>query len=200
MKRHFEKLTERAGRAVKHWWLMMLAGLLCFAAGICVFVFPLESYVVLCILTGIMMLVSGAAQLIIASSSGNYLTMRGYMIAGGVIDLILGIMMCAWPGVTLAVIPIMLGIWMMYHAFMLIAFGGDLDTFRIKGGSWAVLGGMLLLILSFIVLVNPFRAGISVVIAFAGVGLLVLGLLICWMSFVLRDIYRTYEKEYASGR
>ena len=89
---------------------------------------------------------------------------------------------------------------MMYHAFMLIAFGGDLDTFRIKGGSWAVLGGMLLLVLSFIVLVNPFRAGISVVIAFAGVGLLVLGLLICWMSFVLRDIYRTYEKEYASGR
>lgn len=197
MKRHFEKLTERAGRAVKHWWLMMLAGLLCLAAGICVFVFPLESYVVLCILTGIMMLVSGAAQLIIASSSGNYLTMRGYMIAGGVIDLILGIMMCAWPGVTLAVIPIMLGIWMMYHAFMLIAFGGDLDTFRVKGGSWAVLGGMLLLVLSFIVLVNPFRAGISVVIAFAGVGLLVLGLLICWMSFVLRDIYKTYEKEYA---
>ena len=200
MKRHFEKLTERAGRAVKHWWLMMLAGLLCIAAGICVFVFPLESYVVLCILTGIMMLVSGAAQLIIASSSGNYLTMRGYMIAGGVIDLILGIMMCAWPGVTLAVIPIMLGIWMMYHAFMLIAFGGDMDTFRIKGGSWAVLGGMLLLVLSFIVLANPFRAGISVVIAFAGVGLLVLGLLICWMSFVLRDIYGNYEREYTSGR
>ena len=45
MKRHFENLTNRVGRAVQHWWLMMLAGILCFALGIAVFVFPLESYV-----------------------------------------------------------------------------------------------------------------------------------------------------------
>ncbi len=93
MKRHFENLTERAGRTVKYWWLMMLAGILCFAAGIAVFAFPLESYVVLSLLAGILMLFVGAAQLIVASTSSNYLTMRGYVLVGGVIDLLLGFLL-----------------------------------------------------------------------------------------------------------
>lgn len=196
MKRHFENLTERAGRAVQHWWLMMLAGILCFALGIAVFVFPLQSYVTLSILAGILMLLVGAAQLIIASTSGNYLAMRGYMLVGGVIDLILGLLLCVYPGVTMALLPVMLGIWMMYHSFMMIAFGGDLETFRIKGSGWTILGGVLLLALSFVVLVNPFSAGIAAVIVLSGVGLIVFGILLCWAAKIFKDIDKSFEREY----
>ena len=196
MKRHFENLTERAGRAVQHWWLMMLAGILCIALGIAVFVFPLQSYVTLSILAGILMLLVGAAQLIIASTSGNYLAMRGYMLVGGVIDLILGLLLCVYPGVTMALLPVMLGIWMMYHSFMMIAFGGDLETFRIKGSGWTILGGVLLLALSFVVLVNPFSAGIAAVIVLSGVGLIVFGILLCWAAKIFKDIDKSFEREY----
>lgn len=196
MKRHFENLTNRVGRAVQHWWLLMLAGILCFALGIAVFVFPLQSYVVLSILAGVLMLFVGAAQLIIASTSGNYLAMRGYMLVGGFIDLLLGFLLCIYPGVTMALLPVMLGIWMMYHAFMTIAFGGDLETFRIKGSGWTILGGVLLLVLSFFVLVNPFSAGIATVVVLAGVGLLVFGFLLCWISMIFRDVHKSMEKEY----
>lgn len=192
MKRHFENLTERAGRAVQHWWLMMLAGVLCVALGIAVFVFPLQSYVTLSILAGILMLLVGAAQLIIASTSGNYLAMRGYMLVGGVIDLILGLLLCVYPGVTMALLPIMLGIWMMYHSFMMIAFGGDLETFRVKGSGWTILGGVLLLVLSFVVLVNPFSAGIAAVVVLSGVGLIVFGFLLCWVAGIFRNIDKNF--------
>ncbi|MBE6217417.1 MAG: hypothetical protein E7124_05180 [Bacteroidales bacterium] len=196
MKRHFENLTSKVSRAVQHWWLLMIAGLLCVVLGIVVFVFPLESYVTLAILTGVVMLVVGAAQLIIASTSGNYLAMRGYMIVGGVIDLILGIFLCVYPGVTMVVLPIMMGIWMMYHSFMMIAFGGDLDTFRIDGGGTVIFGGVILLLLSILILVNPFAAGIAAVIVVAGVGLILFGLLLCWLSVKLKDIHKYQEKEY----
>ena len=196
MKRHFENLTNRVGRAVQHWWLMMLAGILCFALGIAVFLFPLESYVALSIMAGVIMLVVGAAQLIIASTSGNYLTMRGYMLVGGLIDLILGLLLCVYPGVSMALLPIMLGIWMMYHSFMIIAFGGDLETFRVKGSFWTVIGGVVLLALSFIVLINPFSTGVAAVVVLAGIGLLVFGFMLCWMSIILKDIHKNYEKEY----
>lgn len=196
MKRHFENLTNKVGRAVQHWWLMMLAGIVCVAMGIAVFVFPLQSYVVLSILTGVMMLVVGAAQLVVASTSGNYLAMRGYMIVGGVIDVLLGIFLCVYPGVTLALLPILLGIWLLYHSFMLISFGGDLETFRVKGSGWTVFGGVILLLLSITVLLNPFSAGIATVILVAGVGLLVMGVLICMVSMILRDIDKTFQKEY----
>ena len=161
MKRHFENLTNRVSRAVKHWWLIML--------------------------------LVGAAQLIIASTSGNYLALRGYMIVGGVIDLLLGFLLCVYPGVTMALLPVMLGIWLMYHSFMIISFGGDMETFKVKGSGWTILGGVLLLALSFIVLVNPFSAGVVTVVVMTGVGLLVFGFLLCWMSMILRNIHKNYE-------
>ena len=188
MKRHFENLTNKVSRAIKHWWLLMLAGLLCVALGVVVFVFPLESYVTLAILFGVLMLAVGAAQLIMASSSGNYLAMRGYVIVGGVLDLILGIFLCIYPYVTLMVLPIMMGIWMMYHSFMIIAFGGDMETFKLGGSGLVIAGGIVLLLLSILVLVNPLGAGVTTVVVIAGVGLLVFGGLLCALSLKMKDI------------
>ena len=196
MKRHFENLADRAGRAVHHWWLLMLAGIFCVALGISVFVFPMESYMVLSILTGIIMLFVGASQLILASTSGNYIAMRGYMVIGGVLDFLLGIFLCAYPGGAAAFLPFMLGIWMMYHAFMTIAFGGDLETFRIKGFGWTIFGGVLLLILSLIILANPFSVGIATIVLMTGIGLILFGFLLCWMSVILRDVDKNIIKEY----
>ena len=193
MKRHFENLTAKAGRVIRHWWLLMLAGILCIAAGIAVFVFPMESYMTLSIIFGVLMLITGAAQLIIASTSGNYLAMKGYVVVGGVLDLLLGIFLCVYPAVTVVLLPIMLGIWMMYHSFMIIAFGGDLDTFRINGSGWVTMGGLLLLVLSFLVLVNPFSVGIATVIVLTGVALIVFGFLLCGESVLLRRIHETFD-------
>ena len=193
MKRHFENLTAKVARVVKHWWLLMLAGILCVAAGVVVFIFPMESYMTLSILFGVLMVLVGAAQLIIASTSGNYLAMKGYVIAGGILDLFLGIFLCVYPAVTVVLLPIMLGIWLMYHSFMMIAFGGDLETFKLGGSGWVVFGGFLLLILSILVLVNPFGAGIATVIVFTGVGLILFGALLCGESVLLRRIHLAYE-------
>ena len=188
MKRHFENLVAKASRAVKHWWLMLIAGILCIAAGICVFVFPVESYVVLSILFGIVMLLTGVGQLIIASTSGNYLMMRGYFIVGGIMDLILGIFLCVYPGVTLVVLPFMMGLWLMYHSFILIAFCGDMDTFKVSGSASMIILGILVLILSIFVLLNPFSAGVVTVLVVAGAGLLLLGITFCVLAAKLRDL------------
>ena len=53
MKRRFENLTKGAARAIKHWWLLAVAGILCILLGIVVFAFPLGSYVTLAILFGV---------------------------------------------------------------------------------------------------------------------------------------------------
>lgn len=196
MKRHFENLTKMASRAVMHWWLFLIAGVLCTLTGIAVFVFPLESYVTLSILFGVLMLVTGAAKLITASVSGNYFLMKGYVIIGGLLDLILGLFLCIYPGVTLMLLPIMMGFWMMYNSFVLIGFSGDFETFGVPGAGWVTGGGILLLILSILVLVNPFGAGIATVVILAGVGLIVLGILLSALAVKFRDIHRNFDAEY----
>ena len=197
MKRRFENLTKKAARAVQHWWLMLIAGVLCIAAGIAVFAFPLESYVAISILAGVVMLVVGTAKLIAASASGNYLMMRGYVIVGGVLDLLLGLFLCIYPGVTLALLPLMLGFWLLYNSFVLLGFSGDFDTFGIQGGGVLTAGGILMLILSIAVLVNPFGAGIATVIVMAGVGLILFGILLCSLSMKLKGIHLNFDKEEA---
>ena len=196
MKRRFDNLTKRAGRAVRHWWLLTIAGLLGVAAGIAAFAFPLESYVTLSILFGVLMLVTGAARLIAASVSGNYFMMRGYVIAGGVVDLLLGIFLCLFPGVSLMLLPIMMGFWLLYNSFIMIGLASDFDTFGVPGAGWITGGAVVLLVLSIIVLVNPFGAGIATVIVLAGLGLIVFGLLTCMLSMKLKDVHRSFESEY----
>ena len=196
MKRHFENLVDRATRAIKHWWLLLLAGILCMALGIAVFVFPLESYVTLSILFGVLMLLIGAAQLIISATSGNYLMMRGYLIVGGIIDLLIGIFLCINPGITLVALPIIMGICLMYNSFLVIAFGGDLDTFRISGGAWMTVGGILMLVLSILVLLNPLSFGIEMVVVLAGIGLLMFGIMLCSVAMRVKSIHNYMEQEY----
>ena len=196
MKRHFENLTKGASRAIKHWWLLAVAGVLCIVLGIMVFVFPLESYVTLAIIFGVLLLIVGAAKLISASTSANFFMMRGYVVVSGVLDLLIGIFLCIYPGVTLVALPVMMGFWMMYNSFVLIGFSGDFDTFGIPGSGWVIGGGILLLILSILVLVNPFGAGIATVVVLAGVGLIVFGILLISLSVKLKEIHRNFDSEY----
>ena len=195
MRRHFENLTIKAARAIRHWWLYLVCGILCFAAGIAVFAFPMDSYMTLGIIFGVLMLFVGAAQLIVGASSGNYFAMRGYLIAGGILDIILGIFLCANPGVTLVLMPILLGIWMLYNSFIIMAFGGDMDTFNVSGGGWVTAGGILLMLLSIFVLVNPLSAGVATVVILTGIGLLVFGLLLCVLAVRMRDIHVQFDPE-----
>ena len=176
--------------------MYLICGILCIAAGIAVFAFPMESYMTLGALFGVLMLIVGAVQLIVASTSGNYLAGRAYLIVGGILDLILGILLCANPAVTLAIMPILLGIWLLYHSFMIIAFGGDMRAFRVSGGGWTIIGGIMLMLLSIIILVNPFSAGLAVVVTITGCGLIMFGIMLCSLSMQMKDLHLKIDPDF----
>lgn len=191
--------ADKARRAVKNWWLMLLAGLLLVAAGIVVFCYPAESYVALSLLFGVAMLVSGVVQLALSIDSRNYFLTRGYVVVGGIVDLLLGIFLCCKPDVTLLVLPFVLGFWLLYHSFMIIGFASDLSTFRVPGSGWTIFGGVLLLILSILILIKPFAIGTSVVVVLTGCALLVAGIDMCYVAFRLKGIHKFFNerlKEY----
>lgn len=189
MKQRYQNIAKQLARVVRHWWLMLIVGILSLVAGILVFVFPLETYVTLSIFFGIVMMLVGAAQLILSSSSSNYLMTRGYFIVGGVLDVLLGLFLCLYPGITLFLLPILLGIWMLYHSFMIIAFAGDLSTFDLGGEGETLAGGIVLLLLSILILMNPFSAGIAAVVILTGVGFVVFGVLLVMLSVKLKRLH-----------
>ncbi len=192
MENFIENIIGKAGKAIRHWWLLLVSGILTIAAGIVVFCFPAESYVTLSIMFGVLMLVNGVTELAVSISSRNYFMMRGYTIIGGVLDLILGIFLCAYPQITLALLPVILGIWIMYHSIMAIGFGADLNTFKVKGSGWAIAGGILLLVLSLLILIIP-SIGAAAIVVLTGSALVFTGALMIAVSLRLRKIHNYFQ-------
>ena len=134
----FNRMAEKASKTVRHWWLYMLTGILSIIAGIIVFCNPIESYLTLSIMFGILMLISGIVELVVSATSRNYFTTRGYSIVNGILNLILGIFLCCYPRVTMLALPVILGVWMLLNSFTIIGLGSDMDSFRVRGSGWVI--------------------------------------------------------------
>ena len=193
MKTILEEISEKAARVIKHWWLMLIAGLLSIIAGIMVFCEPIDSYLTLSLMFGVLMLITGAAELTTSLTSRNYFMTRGYNVVGGILDLILGLFLCIKPQITLVMLPVFLGIWMMFHSFMVIGVGGDMNGLRVKGSGWIIAEGIVLLLLSMLIMMNPFSFGIASVIVLTGIGLLLFGTMLTFGSLKLRHIHRWFN-------
>lgn len=192
---HFTPNTKtRAAKSVRSWWMFMAAGILSLAAGIAVFCFPEGSYMALSLSIGILMLIIGVTELVAAVSSRNWFMTRSYNIIGGVLDTITGLILCIWPSVTMAVLPVFLGLWLMYHSFMIIHFSTDMRIFGIPGAFWTSIGGILLLLFSIPVIFRPFSIGSRVIIVLAGTGLLILGTVLIAGSLKIRKLHLYIEE------
>lgn len=195
---YLKRTAEKAGKIIRHWWLILITGILSIGVGIAVFANPIESYLTLSILFGIMMLVSGIAELVVSATSRNYFTTRTYNIIGGILDILLGIFLCTYPQVTLIILPIVLGVWMLYHSFMIIGIGSDMNVFRIPGCGWTIAGGIILLLLSIFILIKPFSIGTTAVVSLTGAAFIVFGIMCIAVSLQLRRIHKLFKYEDAT--
>lgn len=185
-----DTLTERAGRSVRHWWLYLITGILSIIASIVVFCRPVESYVTLSIMFGVIMLVSGIVELAISVTSRNYFMTRSYRIVGGILDLLIGLFLCCYPGVTLMVLPVILGVWMMFHSFLIIGLGSDMSSFRVKGSGWTIALGVILLLASLAVIICPFSIGTATVVTLSALAFMLFGLIMIILGIRLKEIHK----------
>lgn len=193
MESFLDRMAEKASKTVRHWWLYLLTGILSIIAGIVVFCNPIESYLTLSIMFGVLMLVSGIVELVVSSTSRSYFTTRSYSIVGGILDLLMGLFLCCYPRVTLVVLPVVLGVWMMFHSFMIIGLGSDMDSFRVRGSGWVIAGGVVLLLLSLGITFFPLTLGTASVVILTGCALIVFGIMLIAMSIRLRRIHEHFR-------
>lgn len=189
----FNRMAEKASKTVRHWWLYMLTGILSIIAGIIVFCNPIESYLTLSIMFGILMLISGIVELVVSATSRNYFTTRGYSIVNGILNLILGIFLCCYPRVTMLALPVILGVWMLLNSFTIIGLGSDMDSFRVRGSGWVIAGGVILLLLSLGITFFPLTLGTASVVILTGCAFIFFGALLIALSIRLRRIHEHFH-------
>lgn len=91
MDNSFETLLEHSKQAIRYWWLLLLTGIALFIIGLVVFLYPAQSYLGMSLMFGFLIFFSGLFQIILSAGNKHYMTGRGWMLAGGIIEVILGV-------------------------------------------------------------------------------------------------------------
>ena len=115
---------------------------------------------------------------------------RGWMLAGGIIEIILGIILIFNVALSAATLPIFLGFWLMLRGFSAIGLGGDMNAMEIPGSGWTVFSGILLVLCSLWILFQPLVFGTTAVVIWVGISLLFAGIAACSLSIQLRRAHQ----------
>lgn len=193
MKKTFDTLVENSKEAVRHWWLLLITGIALIAVGVVVFAFPEQSYMGMALMFGWLILLSGILQIALASMSKHFVTGRGWMLAGGIIEVVLGLILIFNISLSAASLPIFLGFWLMFRGFSAIGLGGDLSAMGVPGSGWTVASGVLLLLCSLWILFQPLVFGTTAVIIWVGISLLFAGIAACSLAIQLRQAHKSLE-------
>jgi len=180
---------EQISGAIKNWWILLIFGILFVIAGIWVFQTPGESYVALSMLFAFTFLLSGIGGIIFALSNRDTLEGWGWQLAGGILELLLGIALFARPAVTMVVLPLYFGFWLMFRGILTIAFSVELKKYEVPNWGWMLALGIILAILSVVVLLNPLY-GVSMLVTLTGFAFLMMGITNILISLRLRKLKR----------
>lgn len=186
-------LLESSKQAIRYWWLLLAVGLLLLAVGILIFLFPARSYLELSMLLGWVILLAGILEVVLSATNRHFITGRGWMLAGGIIEMILGLVLIFNVALAASMLPLLLGFWLLMRAFSTIGLGSDMRTLEISGAGWTILMGILLLICSLWILFQPVGVGTSAVIVWVGITMLFAGAAACTLAMQLRRAHHRLE-------
>lgn len=170
-----EKITS------KYWYMLLLKGIIMIVLAILIFMSPAGALLTYVIWIGLGFIIAGIVRLVQGFQAKGVLDNWGWLVLEGVIDIILGFILMAHPGVTAAILPFLIGFWAAFYGFFLL-----IDAFSGKGSAFLkIIAGILIVILAFHIMFNPIELGIAMAI-WIGIMLLIAGIYNVIASFSLK--------------
>lgn len=173
--------------SIRHWYLLLIVGLIHIAAGIWVFLTPLSSYLALALLFSISFLVSGISEIVFSISNRKELDNWGWKLASGLLTFLIGLVLIASPLLTITTLPLFVGFVVLFRSIMAISFSLELKSYGVTNWGWLLFIGILGLIFSCILIWNPVFAGLTLVY-WTGLALISLGIFSIYFSIELKKL------------
>lgn len=184
-----ETVFNEIKHSVKNWWTSLLLGIVYIIVALWLMFSPLSSYVALSIVFSISMLISGILEIIFSLSNRKGVPSWGWYLVGGIIDLILGIYLIAYPMVSMEVIPFIIAFWLMFRGFSSTSYSIDLKRYGTRDWGWYMAFGILAIICALIILWQP-AVGALYVVYMISFTFFIIGLFRVMLSFELRNLHK----------
>jgi len=167
------------GYTSQYWWLMCSAGILFIGLGVWILASPVSSYLSLSLFFACGMLFAGVFEVVFAIGNHTNLKGWGWTLAGGMIDLLLGAYLLYYPLLSMIVLPMIMGLWMLFRGCMAIGSSLELRAYGVLDWIWLLVTGVLIVLLSLLIIAHPLLAAFTVVIWTA-------------FAFILSGIFRIF--------
>jgi len=187
-----ENVISKIGNTLKYWWVGVLLGILFLLLGFWVLQSPIESFVTFAIYFAIAYIASGIGAIAFSISNREALDGWGWQLAGGILELMLGIALFANPGISMIVLAFFVGFWLLFRGISTISISMDLKKSGGSNWGWILFSGILTAILAFMVLVNPLYA-VSTLSIFVGLSLIMVGVAAIMVGFQIRKVKKAAE-------
>lgn len=172
---------------IKNWWLFLLSGIALIAGGIYVLYTPQESYLTLAWVFSILVFINGFSNVIFSISNRKYISGWGWYLTGGIFEIITGVILISYPEITIVLLPVFVGFWLLFRGINMIGASMDLKNLGILDWGWFLLLGVLLTLIAPIMILLPI-IGHFTVIYLTAIGFIVLGFANISFSLKLKKI------------
>jgi len=182
-------------KSISCWWFFLLTGFILAGTGIWMFVWPIETYLSLSIFFAFSILFTGVFEAAYAVLTRKSIDGWGWgwTLASGIMDIFIGIYLVVYPSITMQVLPLILGFWLLFKGFSAIGFALDMKSY--EAGNWGVLLALAIIIifLGCMVLAVP-AFGILNIIVWTAFSFVAAGIFRILLALKLRNIIPPTDK------
>lgn len=174
-------------KSIKHWYIPLLIGVVFIAFGFYVFTVPVETYLTLATIFSISFIVSGILEIVFSIENRKTLEGWGWYLTSGLLSLALGVYLIIHPQISMAILPFVVGITLMFRSFQSLGFSFDLKEKRILSWGNLAIASILGILLSFLLLINPFFTSLSLV-SLTALSFIMVGISSIILAFQLKKL------------
>jgi uncharacterized membrane protein HdeD (DUF308 family) len=182
--------------AKKIWIFAVIRGALALIFGLIALFAPIATSIALAIVIGVFAIVTGVFDIIeaIRHRGSSSMVLR---IVLGAVSILFGILVLVWPGISLAILVIMVGVWAIITGVLQIMSSVRHRAVPDSGWVWGIIGGALSILFGVVVLIWP-GTGLVAIIWIIGIWAVVWGIILIVLGVKLRKAARMIEASASS--
>lgn len=176
---------------VKHWWLVLLAGILLITMGALILISPFQSLLIICWLVAITMIGSGCFEIIFSIKNHQSIKGWGWLLAASLLDVIIGLYLLNYPLITMVILPLIIAVWILFRG--IVAFGNALHmrSYGFGDWRWLAIAGLTIVLLALLILLYP-GFGIETLLLWTGISFIISGLFRIFLSLKFKKLKQVY--------
>ncbi len=168
--------------------VLLIAGVLLLAAGLMMAMSPAATMRAISILLGLILIIAGGVDLAVYLGFRRLLCGVGWMLASGLVTLLLGVLVLFNKWITAVTVPVLFSVWILFAGAATAVRALDLHHFHMRSWLLYLILGLLQVVLGIVALFQPLAAA-TLVSILVGVQLMLRGVDVICTAVIFDSFY-----------